>query len=64
MVQYVAVTRVSFGPPESVRCSFCSKDANQVRKLVGGPGVFICNECVELCVEIFEDEGLEWRIRS
>ncbi len=39
-----------------LRCSFCGKAENQVKKLIEGPGVYICNECVELCFEIFEDE--------
>ncbi len=39
-----------------LRCSFCGKAENQVKKLIEGPGVYICNECVELCFEIFEDD--------
>ena len=39
-----------------LRCSFCGKTEEQVRKLIEGPGVYICNECVDLCFEIFEDE--------
>ncbi|MDO5701702.1 MAG: ATP-dependent Clp protease ATP-binding subunit ClpX [Bowdeniella nasicola] len=39
-----------------LKCSFCSKSQKQVRKLIGGPGVYICDECVELCNEIIEDE--------
>ena len=39
-----------------LKCSFCAKNQKQVRKLIGGPGVFICDECVELCVEIIEEE--------
>jgi ATP-dependent Clp protease ATP-binding subunit ClpX len=39
-----------------VRCSFCNKLQSQVDKLIAGPGVFICNECVELCYNIIEDE--------
>ncbi|MBQ7960881.1 MAG: ATP-dependent Clp protease ATP-binding subunit ClpX [Clostridia bacterium] len=39
-----------------LRCSFCGKAENQVKKLIEGPGVYICNECVDLCFEIFEDE--------
>lgn len=39
-----------------LRCSFCGKTEDQVKKLIEGPGVYICNECVELCFEIFEDE--------
>ena len=41
------------------RCSFCSKAPSQVFKLVAGPGVWICNECVELCAQIIEDERRE-----
>lgn len=38
------------------RCSFCGRTQDQVRKLVVGPGVFICDECVELCLDILDDE--------
>lgn len=38
------------------RCSFCGKTEEQVKRLVAGPGVYICNECVELCNDIFYDE--------
>ncbi len=38
------------------RCSFCGKTEEQVKKLIEGPGVYICNECVELCMELFEDD--------
>ena len=41
-----------------VRCSFCNKLQSQVEKLIAGPGVFICNECVELCHNIIEEEEL------
>src|SRR5699024_9160088 len=37
-------------------CSFCSKDQEQVKKLIAGSGVYICNECIELCYEIIEEE--------
>ena len=40
------------------RCSFCGKESNMVQRLVAGPGVYICNECVDLCVSILEEEGL------
>jgi hypothetical protein len=33
-------------------CSFCGKSQKQVKALIAGPGVFICNECIDLCVEI------------
>lgn len=39
-----------------LKCSFCGKDQDSVVKLVAGPGVYICNECIELCTEIVEDE--------
>ena len=39
-----------------MKCSFCGKVQDQVRKLVAGPGVFICDECIELCNEIIEEE--------
>jgi len=44
----------------SLKCSFCGKTQDQVRKLVAGPGVYICDECIELCSEIVEEEiGVE-----
>ncbi|ABB14814.1 ATP-dependent Clp protease ATP-binding subunit ClpX [Carboxydothermus hydrogenoformans] len=39
-----------------LKCSFCGKHQDQVRKLVAGPGVYICDECIELCNEIIEEE--------
>ena len=39
-----------------LKCSFCAKSQKQVRKLIAGPGVFICDECIELCTEIIEEE--------
>ncbi|QWU15137.1 ATP-dependent Clp protease ATP-binding subunit ClpX [Paenibacillus sophorae] len=39
-----------------LKCSFCGKSQEQVRKLVAGPGVYICDECIELCTEIVEEE--------
>ncbi|GBY56184.1 ATP-dependent Clp protease ATP-binding subunit ClpX [Staphylococcus aureus] len=41
---------------ENLKCSFCGKDQDQVKKLVAGSGVYICNECIELCSEIIEEE--------
>ncbi|HDF0157292.1 TPA: ATP-dependent Clp protease ATP-binding subunit ClpX [Staphylococcus aureus] len=41
---------------ENLKCSFCGKDQGQVKKLVAGSGVYICNECIELCSEIVEEE--------
>jgi len=47
-----------FGSDErgQLKCSFCGKTQDQVRKLVAGPGVYICDECIELCNEIIEEE--------
>src|SRR6266700_2018026 len=39
------------------RCSFCGKGQDQVRKLVAGPGVFICDQCIDLCQEVLEDDN-------
>jgi len=39
------------------RCSFCGKAKDKVRKLVAGPGVFICDQCVHLCNEVLQSEG-------
>lgn len=41
---------------EQLKCSFCGKSQDQVKKLVAGPGVYICDECIELCNEIIEEE--------
>ena len=40
----------------TMQCSFCGKPANAVAKLIAGPGIFICNECVGLCEKIIADE--------
>ena len=42
---------------EILRCSFCNKDQNDVRKLIAGPTVFICDECVEVCNDIIADDS-------
>ena len=42
-----------------LKCSFCGKTQKQVKKLIAGPGVYICDECIELCNEILEDELAE-----
>ena len=47
----------------NLKCSFCGKPQEQVRKLVAGPGVYICDECIDLCSEIVEEElGIEEEI--
>jgi ATP-dependent Clp protease ATP-binding subunit ClpX len=45
--------------PESLKCSFCAKSQRHVKKLIAGPGVYICDECIELCNDIVEDELAE-----
>ena len=40
-----------------LNCSFCGKSQHEVRKLIAGPTVFICNECVELCLDIIGEEN-------
>jgi ATP-dependent protease Clp ATPase subunit len=42
-----------------LKCSFCGKSQKQVRKLIAGPGVYICDECIDLCNEIIEEELAE-----
>lgn len=46
-------TETTNGP---VTCSFCGKSQDQVKKIVAGPGVYICNECIDLCKEIIDEE--------
>ena len=41
---------------KQLKCSFCGKNQDQVRRLIAGPGVYICDECIELCSEIIVDE--------
>jgi ATP-dependent Clp protease ATP-binding subunit ClpX len=41
----------------SANCTFCGKREDQVKKLVAGPGVFICDQCIELCAEILREDG-------
>jgi len=41
---------------KQLKCSFCGKSQEQVKRLVAGPGVYICDECIELCSEIIEEE--------
>jgi len=50
--------------PEHLNCSFCGKPQRQVRKLIAGPGVYICDECVELCNEIVDEELEDERAES
>ncbi|WP_122646927.1 ATP-dependent Clp protease ATP-binding subunit ClpX [Enterococcus mediterraneensis] len=49
---------------EKVRCSFCGKTQEEVKKIVAGPGVYICNECIDLCKEIIDEELYEEAVRE
>ena len=52
-------------PTEKVLyCSFCGKSQHEVRKLIAGPNVFICNECVELCMDIIREEDKSQLVRT
>lgn len=55
--------------PKSVRCSFCGKSQESVKKIVAGPGVYICDECVDLCTsiiaaEVYEDEEVGYTLKD
>jgi len=45
-----------FDDKNQLKCSFCGKSQDQVKRLIAGPGVYICNECIELCSEIVQEE--------
>ena len=45
-------------------CSFCGKSQHEVRKLIAGPTVFICDECVELCMDIIREENTSSLVKS
>ena len=49
---------------DRLKCSFCGKTQDQVKKLIAGPDVFICDECVELCNEILDEEFFETKEKN
>ena len=51
--KYMFIDEETKGP---INCSFCGKSQDQVKKIVAGPGVYICNECIDLCKEIIDEE--------
>ena len=53
------MTEKKAGSEKLLYCSFCGKSQHEVRKLIAGPSVFICDECIELCKDIIRDEMLE-----
>lgn len=64
MNQEVKAMYESTGAGDTVRCSFCGKTQEEVKKIVAGPGVYICNECIDLCKEIIDEEFHEEAIRE
>src|SRR5689334_21925821 len=44
-----------------LNCSFCGKSTEEIRKLIAGPNVYICNECVDICLEILLEDGYKFR---
>lgn len=64
MKQEVKAMYESTGAGDTVRCSFCGKTQEEVKKIVAGPGVYICNECIDLCKEIIDEEFHEEAIRE
>ena len=49
---------------DTLYCSFCGKSQHEVRKLIAGPTVFICDECVELCMDIIREEAKAGVVKS
>ena len=49
---------------DTLYCSFCGKSQHEVRKLIAGPTVFICEECVELCMDIIGEENESSLVKS
>src|SRR5438105_15045452 len=52
------------GDKSTLYCSFCGKSQHEVRKLIAGPTVFICDECVELCMDIIREENKSSLVKS
>ena len=49
---------------KNIRCSFCGKHQSQVKRIIAGPNAYICNECIELCVSILNDEMKQGKTQS
>ena len=59
------MTKASSGDSKNtLYCSFCGKSQHEVRKLIAGPTVFICDECVELCMDIIREEHRTTLVKS
>jgi hypothetical protein len=48
--------------PKTLYCTFCGKSQHEVQKLIAGPSVYICDECVDLCVSIVDDDAPIWKV--
>jgi hypothetical protein len=51
-------------PAKPLYCSFCGKSQHDVRKLIAGPSVYICDECVELCLDVIREDAPIWKVLS
>ena len=61
----VRMSKVTSGDSKNtLYCSFCGKSQHEVRKLIAGPTVFICDECVELCMDIIREENKSSLVKS
>ena len=58
------MSKVSGESKNTLYCSFCGKSQHEVRKLIAGPTVFICDECVELCMDIIREENKTSLVKS
>jgi ATP-dependent Clp protease ATP-binding subunit ClpX len=58
------MSKVGTGAQNTLSCSFCGKSQYEVRKLIAGPTVFICDECVELCMDIIREENKSSLVKS
>ena len=59
------MSKVNGGEPKKpLHCTFCGKSQHEVRKLIAGPTVFICDECVELCMDIIGEENKSSLVKS
>jgi ATP-dependent Clp protease ATP-binding subunit ClpX len=56
--------KISSGAKTALHCSFCGKSQHEVRKLIAGPAVFVCDECVELCIDIIHEDARSSLVKS